>query len=125
MYFVVFLPPLKKRVIIPAKWIFDVGEQLEKFINNGLNSNQWFLCYYSSKPEVFYDNHEPNENYIPDFTIDSIMDVNAGEDFDGVFFGLLVFFTREYYFKKKQNIYSFQHIYGFLQFELIYFVEIT
>lgn len=94
MFFIVYLPPLRKNVVIPANWIFDIGVHLEKFINNGLNSNQWFLCYYTTNPEAFTDNH-PDKDFNPDFTLDLITEVNADEQFDGVFFGLLVRFKRK------------------------------
>lgn len=80
-------------VIIPANWIYDIDVHLEKFINNGLNSNQWFSCCYTTKPEAFTDNH-PDKDFIPDYTLVLINEVNADERFDGVIFGLLVRFKR-------------------------------
>lgn len=94
MYFVVFLPALKKNVVLPAEWIYNVGDHLEKFINNGLNKNQWFLCYYTTKEAAFNDDHQPNKDAIPDFSLDLI--TKESDIFNGVFFGLLVHFNRMY-----------------------------
>lgn len=113
MFFVVFMPALAKNVVIPAEWIYDIGHHLEKFVNNGLNSNQWFLCYYTSDESAFNDEHQPDKRFIPDFTLDLITSVKVGEEFSGVFFGLLVHFNRMYYiihYKRKTHIcYSFQN----------------
>lgn len=114
MFFVVFLPPLRKNVIIPANWIYNIEDHLEKFINNGLNKNQWFLFYYTTKPQAFVNNanDQPDEDFTPDFTLDLITEIEAGDDFDGVFFGVLVNFKSEYLviIKRLVKRYSFHEI---------------
>lgn len=94
MFFVVFLPALKKNVVLPAEWIYNIGDHLEKFINNSLNKNQWFLCYYTTSVAAFNDDHQPNKDVVPDFALDLI--TKESEEFNGVFFGLLVHFNRMY-----------------------------
>lgn len=110
MYFVVFLPPLRRNVLIPVEWIFDIENHLEKFINHGLNSNQWFLCYYTTNPHAFTDDQQPDKGYVPDFTLDLITNVNAGHEFDGVFFGNLIRFKRKYFFFKDKFKITFNYI---------------
>lgn len=97
MYFVIYLPTLKKRVIIPTEWINDVGKHLEKFINNGLNKNQWFLCYYTSNAAAFIGD-QPDQNYVPDFKLSLVTKINDNDEYNGCFIGLLVHFSREYIF---------------------------
>lgn len=94
MFFVMYLFTLKKNVIIPIQWINDVGKHLEKFIYNGLNKNQWFLCYYTTKEDAFIDDR-PNENYAPDFDLALVTKVNQNDEFDGCFVGKLVHFHRK------------------------------
>lgn len=94
MFFVMYLPTLKKNVIIPIEWINDVENHVEKFINNGLNRNQWFLCYYTTNPTAFVDD-QPNKNYIPDFTLALVTKFNPNGEFDGCFHGKLVHFNRK------------------------------
>lgn len=83
-------------VVIPAEWIYDIENHFEKFINFSLNSNQWFLCYYTTKPNAFSDDHRPDENIVPDFRLNLITEINAGDEFNGVFFGRLVHCSRMY-----------------------------
>lgn len=97
MYFVVYLNALAKNVLIPANWIYDIGRNVEKFINNGINRNQYFLCYYTNKPDAFVDG-QPDENIVPEFKMNLITKVNPGDQYDGVFFGNVIRFQREYYY---------------------------
>lgn len=48
----------KKKLVLPVKWIFDL--QTSKLVNYSINTNQPFLCYYSSKVEHY------NEDGVPD-----------------------------------------------------------
>lgn len=50
MYYVVFLVKPRKYIVIPHNWLRD-GDNLimEKFINQGLNSNQKHLCFWSEE----------------------------------------------------------------------------
>lgn len=97
MYFVVYLEAIEKNVIVPAGWIDNIGEHLEKFINNGMNNNQFFLCYYTTKPEAFIGNI-PDKDYEPDYFANFIEKVNADDSFDGWFFGQTVYFSRKFFF---------------------------
>lgn len=65
-YFVVFLREKKKYVILPAKWINDIDNHLEKFVNYSLNCSQQFLCFYTEETHAFI-NGRPDENFAPDF----------------------------------------------------------
>lgn len=94
MFFVVYLPILKRNVIIPIEWINDVGNHLEKFINNGLNKNQRFLCYYTTKAAAFIGD-QPDKNHAPNFGLALVTKTDQNTDFDGCFFGLLVHFHRK------------------------------
>lgn len=88
MYFVVYLKTLGKNVVLPAKWIHNIDEYVEKFINNSLNSNQWFLCYYTTNGAAYIDGC-PNIDFEPDFQLEIICEVNAQISFDGCFMGKL------------------------------------
>lgn len=94
MFFVMYLPTLKENVIIPVEWINDVGQHLEKFINNGLNKNQRYLLYYTTKEAAFIGDR-PDKNYSPDFNRALVTKVNRNGEFDGCFFGFLVHFHRK------------------------------
>lgn len=93
MYFVVFLDVLRKQVIVPAYWINDIAEHFEKFVNKSLNTNQWFLCYYTNDNAAFI-NGQPNKDYEPDFGRQMVNDISGA--FDGCFLCKLVHFGREY-----------------------------
>lgn len=95
MYFVVYLKPLKKNVVLPATWIHDIGNHFEKFMNRSINTSQWFLCYYTTKNDAF-DNGCPKKDFAPDFDSDIITEINANESFDGCFLGKLKQFRRKY-----------------------------
>lgn len=97
MYFVVFIEALKKYTIVPSKWVFDIGNHFEKFINSSLNKNQWFLCYFTTRRDAFDDDHRPICDYVPDFDRDVLTNIDADGDFDGCFMCKLVFFSRKYF----------------------------
>lgn len=95
MYFIVFLQALRKNVILPASWIYEVEDHFEKFMNKSINSTQWFLCYYTDKNSAFI-NGCPDEKFEPDFDKNIINKINPGESFDGCFLGRLTQFKRKY-----------------------------
>lgn len=88
MYFVVYLSTLKRNVILPAEWIQNVEDHFEKFMNCSINSTQRFLCYYTTKDEAFIDG-KPNKDYMPDFDLAILQEVNSNESFEGCFHGKL------------------------------------
>lgn len=63
MYFyIVHLKEPKKYAVIPFHWLHDgTSKMLQKFVNNGLNSNQTHLCYWAEEVDVVdYAAHFPN-----------------------------------------------------------------
>lgn len=68
MYFVVFLSEPRKYAVIPCHWIFDPnGDIWDKFINNGLNSSQNYMCYWSSEERSIEYRGAPSEVIFPNF----------------------------------------------------------
>lgn len=64
----------KVRVIIPKKWIQEIDENWEKFVNNSINRNQTFVVYYSEEGDAMDPNGIPNINFVPDFSFVSEVD---------------------------------------------------
>lgn len=75
MYFVVFLIEAKKIVVIPQTWIHGISDQWKKFINNSINRNQQYLCYYSEETHAQNAQGHPNGNFIPDWS--TLITLNA------------------------------------------------
>lgn len=67
MYFVVFILQIKEYRVVPYSWILDVHSHMEKFINNGLNSNRRFYTFWTTEPAAFDCNGMPQLKYRPDF----------------------------------------------------------
>lgn len=65
MYFIVFLVKDRKTIIVPKNWIKNIDEQIEKFINNGLNSNQRMLCFWTDDVAAF-ENGKPKHDFLLD-----------------------------------------------------------
>lgn len=63
MYFVIYLLEPKRNVIVPIKWVKDGGQYLEKFVNNVINCNQTFLCFYTKTNQAL----RPNLDIVPNF----------------------------------------------------------
>lgn len=95
MFFVVYLRALKKNVILPAEWILDIENHLEKFINNSINRSQKFLCYYTSNDAAFL-NGCPDADFKPNFSLAMITENSIGA-FDGCFIGKLNRFFCKYF----------------------------
>lgn len=68
MYFVVFFPNIRKNCIVPSSWINEININWQKFVNNGLNSNQMFSVFYSANAEALDKNGAPNPNFVPTFS---------------------------------------------------------
>lgn len=68
MYFVVFIRALKQYQIIPTTWVQEIDANWQKFVNNGLNSNQEYTFFYSEQHGAFSDEGKPNIDYVPNFT---------------------------------------------------------
>lgn len=70
--------------IVPESWIKDAKNHVEKFINESLNHNQVFRCFYTTNPDAFDNNGGPKSDYQPDFSLE-IRDTMG----EGCFFGVL------------------------------------
>lgn len=68
MYFVVFIHASKQYHIIPSTWIQEIDANWQKFVNNGLNSNQKYTFFYSECQGALNGDGEPNMDYAPNFT---------------------------------------------------------
>lgn len=90
MFFVVYLLKLKKNVILPTSWVKDVDDHFEKFVNNSINRNKKFRCYYTTNMDLFEQNGCPKYDFEPDFNLDYVE--NTDGDFDGCFEGKLKVF---------------------------------
>lgn len=95
MYFVTYLEDVNGYVVIPKTWIKNENIIFEKFINQkGLNSDQTYLCYWTSNPEAVDENGEPKIAFAPDFGAEIMYEFPCTE---GCFFGRLVSYHREYF----------------------------
>lgn len=88
MYFVVYLKALQKNVVIPATWIHEIDSHIEKFINNSINKNQSFLCYYTNNEAAYIDGC-PKPYFLPNFCLPMVQQPNPDGSFDGCFVGKL------------------------------------
>lgn len=64
MFVVVVITNLKKRIVIPEQWIYDVNEQSLK--NYGVNSNRNVLIFWSNS--ALDSNNRPDATYKPNFS---------------------------------------------------------
>lgn len=67
MYFVVFLMSPRVYVTIPENWIKDFDRHNEKFLNQGINANQTYVCYYTKNANAKNENGTILLNFTPDF----------------------------------------------------------
>lgn len=70
MYFVAHFLKSGKHVVVPKTWIHDIDVHWEKFVNNSLNRNQRFLCFYTESDEAYGEDGKPNGDFVPDFGLD-------------------------------------------------------
>lgn len=93
-----------KLVVVPINWIMDINRNWEKFTNYGLNTNQKFVCYWSSRDDACDENVVPNNKFAPNF------DANMADHFpciDGCFNVKLIKFKGKYMLIKK-NIFKYR-----------------
>lgn len=95
MYFVVYIRKLQKNVVLPATWIRDIDDHLEKFINYGINSSQKFLCYYTNNEAAFDDEMHSHPDFKPNFAARMIDEIDTDGQYDGCFIAKLKKFKRE------------------------------
>lgn len=63
MFVTVFITSVKKNIIIPEEWVFDVNQELLK--NKGVNSSRDVLIYWS-KSAIGIDGI-PDAMHVPNF----------------------------------------------------------
>lgn len=49
MFFIAYLVDVKKSIVVPAVWVYNFEELIQKFIRKSINSNQKCLIYFSKK----------------------------------------------------------------------------
>lgn len=67
MYFVAYFIEAKVYKVVPHSWIKNVSQHLEKFMNNGLNSNQMYTVYWTNSADAYDDNGIPKTSFRPNF----------------------------------------------------------
>lgn len=67
MYYIVFILPAGRYVVVPENWIKDIGLHMEKFLNNSLNSSQKYICYWSNSAAARDINGILRIDFPPDF----------------------------------------------------------
>lgn len=68
MYFVVFIHENRKYFIVPSSWIKEIDSNWQKFINNGVNTNQVFTVFYSESRDAMDEHGKPNSDYAAKFS---------------------------------------------------------
>lgn len=58
----------KSYVVVPTSWIFGIDDHIDKFVNESINRNQVFSCFYS-------DGHtntdgQPDVGFLTDFRVE-------------------------------------------------------
>lgn len=56
-------------IVVPKNWIYEIDDNWEKFMNNGLNTTQTFLCYWSSQDGALGEDGVPNHKHKPNFDV--------------------------------------------------------
>lgn len=88
MFFVVFLIEAKKTVVIPQTWVHGIKNQWKKFLNNSINRNQQYLCYYSEETHAKDAQGHPNANFIPNWPM--LITLNAVYPATGCYYANLL-----------------------------------
>lgn len=96
MFFVAYLKELEKNVVLPATWICNIDNHMEKFVNNSINCNQSFLCYYTNNEDAFIDGC-PNEEFAPNFQLPMVQHINSDSLFEGCFSAKLRKYKSKYF----------------------------
>lgn len=91
MYFVAIFLNEGIHVIIPKSWVLSIDDHWEKFINNSINRNQRFLCFFSEQGDAMID-QKPNGNFVPNFNLD----VDPEFPKDGCYIANLIFYKGMY-----------------------------
>lgn len=96
MFYVVYLIESKRNVILPVHWVDGNQNQLEKFINYGVNNNQKHRCYFNNNRNLFdiqpnFDDFPVGNSHFPD---------------EGCYIGKIVKFKRMYF----HYLSTYQHI---------------
>lgn len=63
-FYVVYSEVLHKNLVIPQEWIYDFSNAKQS--NNGLNGNQDYLMFYTTKADGYKDGI-PQGTYDPNF----------------------------------------------------------
>lgn len=69
MFFVVHFRDAAINQVVPHKWIMNISEHLEKFINNGLNRNQKYTVYWTNAAGSIDENGVPKSDFVPNFNV--------------------------------------------------------
>lgn len=67
MYLTVYILKSSGYTVIPDKWLKNVLSQEEKFFNNGMNSNQVHVCFWTDKLSARNSDGSISLNYAPNF----------------------------------------------------------
>lgn len=67
MFFIVYFIRPKGNVIIPVSWVREFEKNLENFVNDGLNNNHKYYCFWSQNDAAVKESGEPNAAYLPQF----------------------------------------------------------
>lgn len=57
----VFLTNPEVNVVVPIEWVYKLGDQWQKFINSGLNSNQIHRVFYTENSCAYMNNQASNQ----------------------------------------------------------------
>lgn len=103
MFVVVLIKVVKKYVVIPESWIYDVSE--EKLKNNGVNRNQDVLIFWSN--DAIGEDERPDGEYEPNFNLE-ILSVHPPTNgiAHGCYIGRII-----RYFGKKNYLFIYVYIY--------------
>lgn len=122
MFFAVFFIQPSIHVIIPKTWILGIEDHWDKFVNDSINRNQIFRCFYSQEPNALNIHGQPNVDFAPNFEVDIAQFPN-----EGCYFGKLIFFKQNYdaavmQLKRRRQIlpalYNKKRLYEFLNWKV-------
>lgn len=96
MFYVVYLIDQQQNVVIPMKWVRENEASLELFVNEGLNNNHVYYCFWSERGNALKANGEPNPEFVPRF------EMGLANNFpeEGCYLGKLI------HFFSKCNLFS-------------------
>lgn len=69
MYFVAHVLNNGTHIVVPKTWILSIDDHWEKFVNNSINRNQKFLCFYTERDEAMDEEGKPSVEYVPNFQL--------------------------------------------------------